>query len=117
MKTCNSLRSALLILVVLLAALPSVAQTKDEKKAEAQLRIVHGLVGDKDENPVPSSVVYLLNVKTQAVKLLLPTIRASIVSADSILMLITKFTLSTKISHLLLELFRVLIPAAILKST
>ena len=41
---------------------------KDEKKAEAQLRIVHGLVGDKDENPVPSSVVYLLNVKTQAVK-------------------------------------------------
>ena len=68
MKTCNSPRSALLILVVLLAALPSAAQTKDEKKAEAQLRIVHGLVGDKDENPVPSSVVYLLNVKTQAVK-------------------------------------------------
>ena len=68
MKTCNSLRSALLILVVLLAAMPSAAQTKDEKKAEAQLRTVHGLVGDKDENPVPSSVVYLLNVKTQAVK-------------------------------------------------
>jgi len=68
MKNCCNLRSALLILVVLLAALPSVAQTKDEKRAEAQLRVVHGLVEDKDENPVPSSVVYLVNVKTKAVK-------------------------------------------------
>jgi len=67
-KNCCNLRSALLILVVLLAALPSVAQTKDEKRAEAQLRVVHGLVEDKDENPVPSSVVYLVNVKTKAVK-------------------------------------------------
>jgi Carboxypeptidase regulatory-like domain len=61
-------RSGLLVLLVLLAALPAAAQTKDEKKAEAQLRVVHGLVGDKDENPIPSSVVYLVNVKTKAVK-------------------------------------------------
>jgi hypothetical protein len=68
MKTLHSVRFGLLVLVVLLAALPSTAQTKDEKKAEAQLRVVHGLVGDKDENPIPSSVVYLVNGKTKAVK-------------------------------------------------
>ncbi len=68
MKTRSGVRCALLILVGLLAVFPSAAQTKDEKKAEAQLRVVHGLVEDKDENPLPSSVVYLLNVKTKAVK-------------------------------------------------
>jgi len=62
-------RSALFVLLTILTALPAVAhQTKDQKRAEAQLRTVHGLVEDKDENPVPSSVVYLLNVKTQAVR-------------------------------------------------
>jgi len=58
-----------LLMLAFLVALPSAAQdNKDKKKAEAQLRTVHGTVEDKDENPVPSSVVYLLNVKTQAVK-------------------------------------------------
>jgi hypothetical protein len=62
-------RSALFVLLVLFMAFPAAAQqTKDEKKAEAQLRTVHGLVEDKDEDPVPASVVYLLNVKTQAVR-------------------------------------------------
>lgn len=32
------------------------------------LRTVHGVVLDKNENPVASSIVYLLNVKTQAVR-------------------------------------------------
>ncbi len=50
------------------AASPARAQTKDQKRAEAQLRTVHGSVLDKAENPVPSSVVYLKNLKTQAVK-------------------------------------------------
>jgi hypothetical protein len=68
MKISRSLCSAIVVLFVLLAAFSSSAQTKDEKKAEAQLRIVHGIVQDKDENPIPSSVVYLLNVKSQAVK-------------------------------------------------
>jgi hypothetical protein len=50
-------------------AAPSVrAQSKDEKKAEAELRTIHGMVLDKDENPAPSSIVYLLNRKTQAVR-------------------------------------------------
>jgi hypothetical protein len=43
-------------------------QTKAQKKAEAQLRVVHGTVIDKSENPVPASVVYLKNLKTLAVK-------------------------------------------------
>jgi Carboxypeptidase regulatory-like domain len=43
-------------------------QTKEQKRAEAQLRVLHGSVIDKDENPVASSVVYLKNVKSQAVK-------------------------------------------------
>lgn len=45
--------------------LPAVAQ---DKNAPVQLRTVHGSVVDKAENPVSSSVVYLLNVKTQSVK-------------------------------------------------
>jgi hypothetical protein len=57
------------ILLGFLASIPARTQeTKEQKKAEAQLRTVHGTVENKDENPVPASVVYLLNVKTQAVK-------------------------------------------------
>jgi hypothetical protein len=39
-----------------------------DQKGDLQLRTIHGSVIDKNENPVPSSVVYLLNVKTQSVK-------------------------------------------------
>jgi hypothetical protein len=53
------------VALAILVALPASAQ--DHKK-EAQLRTLHGSVVDKDETPVPSSVVYLMNVKTQAVK-------------------------------------------------
>jgi hypothetical protein len=58
----------LLLAFSLTATSPSSPQTKDQKRAEAQLRTVHGSVLDKAENPVPSSVVYLKNLKTQAVK-------------------------------------------------
>jgi hypothetical protein len=44
------------------------AQDKQDKKAEAELRTIHGKVLDKDENPAPSSIVYLLNRRTQAVR-------------------------------------------------
>ncbi|MGA7191190.1 MAG: carboxypeptidase-like regulatory domain-containing protein, partial [Candidatus Acidiferrales bacterium] len=49
---------------------PSHAQeeSKAQKKAEAQLKTLHGSVIDRNENPVPSSVVYLKNVKSQSVK-------------------------------------------------
>ena len=54
----------------LLVAIPARAQddSKAQKKAEAQLKVLHGSVIDKSENPVPSGVVYLKNVKSQAVK-------------------------------------------------
>jgi len=39
-----------------------------DKKHDSQLRTVHGSVLDLKENPVPDSVVYLKNVRTQAVK-------------------------------------------------
>ena len=55
------------LLLVLFFALTAAAQDKD-KKGELQLRTVHGAVIDKDENPAPSAVVYLKNVKSQAVK-------------------------------------------------
>lgn len=38
------------------------------QKGEPELRTVHGSVIDSGENPVASAVVYLVNVKTQAVK-------------------------------------------------
>ncbi len=46
-------------------ALPSPAQ---DQKGDLQLRTIRGTVVDKNENPDPASVVYLLNVKTQSVK-------------------------------------------------
>lgn len=64
MNTHRVLAVASLIFLALTVVLPGVAQ--DRKDAE--LRTVHGTVVDKDENPVPTSVVYLMNVKTQAVK-------------------------------------------------
>jgi len=64
-KTCRVLKVAFLI--VLAFSLVAIARAQD-KKAEAQLRTIHGSVVDKDENPVPTSVVYLLNLKTQDVK-------------------------------------------------
>ncbi|MGC2422226.1 MAG: carboxypeptidase-like regulatory domain-containing protein [Candidatus Acidiferrales bacterium] len=57
-------QAALLVSLALLTALPARAQ---DKKDNADLRTVHGIVVDKDENPVASSLVYLLNVKTKTV--------------------------------------------------
>lgn len=39
-----------------------------QSQKEPELRTIHGTVIDKDENPAPGSVVYLLNIKTQSVK-------------------------------------------------
>jgi hypothetical protein len=60
--------AALLLLAVVF---PAAAQDKKEReRRESQLRTVRGLVVDKDENPVGSSVVFLKNLKTQMVKTL-----------------------------------------------
>jgi Carboxypeptidase regulatory-like domain len=61
--------SAFLLLAVLIApGCRAQEESKAQKKAEAQLRVLHGSVIDKDENPMASSVVYLKNLKSQAVK-------------------------------------------------
>jgi protocatechuate 3,4-dioxygenase beta subunit len=64
-KIRSVMHLALIIAIGIASAVPAVAQ---DKKADAQLRTIHGSVLDKAETPVPSSVVYLLNVKSQAVK-------------------------------------------------
>jgi protocatechuate 3,4-dioxygenase beta subunit len=70
LKTRQSLRIFAALFLILFAVVPSRAQeeSKAQKKAEAQLKTLHGVVIDRNENPVPSSVVYLKNVKSQAVK-------------------------------------------------
>lgn len=56
--------------LALLAALVgglAISAGAQDKKGETPLRTVHGSAVDKNDNPVPSSVIYLLNVKTQSV--------------------------------------------------
>jgi hypothetical protein len=69
-KSHSLFQFAAMLLLSLLVAMPAHAQeeSKAQKKAEAQLKVLHGSVIDKSENPVPSSVIYLKNVKSQAVK-------------------------------------------------
>lgn len=55
----------MLLSLLLLSTLPAWTQ---DKKPKAQLRTVHGRVIDRSNNPVPSAVVYLVNLTTQAVK-------------------------------------------------
>ena len=68
MNSLPILRSAILLTVTVLLPLACRAQTKDQKRAEAQLRTLHGVVINKTEDPVPSSIVYLKNVKSQSIK-------------------------------------------------
>lgn len=58
--------SRMILLSWLAMALVAPAGAQNNK-SEAPLRTVHGTTVDKDDNPVPSSVVYLLNVKTQSI--------------------------------------------------
>jgi hypothetical protein len=61
-------RSSYLALVVALVFASALSLAAQNKKADADLRTIHGSVIDKDENPVPSGIVSLLNVKSQAVR-------------------------------------------------
>ena len=54
-------------LVAAVALLATVANAQD-KKHEAQLRTVHGVVTDKSENPLNGSVVFLKNMRTNSVR-------------------------------------------------
>ena len=70
MKIHSLFQVAAVLLLGLFVAMPASAQdeSKAQKKAEAQLKVLHASVIDKGENPVPSAVIYLKNVKSQAVK-------------------------------------------------
>jgi|ERR1700683_106432 len=71
MKSASSLLRLLMMMLVAVTLIPAIApvraQDKQDKR-EAQLRTVHGSVIDQDQAPVANSVVYLKNMKTQAVK-------------------------------------------------
>lgn len=58
-------RAAMAIAFVAVVAFAAGARGQNP---QTELRTVHGVVLDKSENPVPSSIVYLLNAKTQAVR-------------------------------------------------
>ena len=58
----------LLVFTMILFAASFIPATAQQDKHEAQLRTVHGSVIDSDQAPVANSVVYLKNMKTQAVK-------------------------------------------------
>jgi len=59
---------ALTVAMVLLIAVAASAACGQDSKHESQLRTVRGVVSDKSENPVPTSVVFLKNVRTNAVR-------------------------------------------------
>jgi Carboxypeptidase regulatory-like domain len=54
-------------LAMILAVFAAVGAAQD-KKHEAQLRTVRGVVADKSDNPVSGSVVFLKNVRTNSVR-------------------------------------------------
>jgi hypothetical protein len=62
--------SAVLVLLTLSAGSPT-TRAQDERDA-SQLRAVHGTVMDKNDNPIPSSIVYLRNMRTNTVRTYIP---------------------------------------------
>lgn len=62
-------RRRMLIIVTALALCVGMRAVAQDAKHEAQLRTVRGVVADKSsEDPVPSSVVFLKNTRTNAVR-------------------------------------------------
>ncbi len=61
-------RGPLCAALVITLGLAGALLAAQAQKGEPELRTIHGSVIDKSESPVPASVVYLLNVKTEAVK-------------------------------------------------
>ena len=46
----------------------AVGFAQNNKKGDAELRTIHGSVVDSSDSPAPTSVVYLMNAKTEAVR-------------------------------------------------
>ena len=55
-------------LFVTLMALLEIAVSAQDKKREAQLRTVRGVVTDKSDDPLSGSVVFLKNMRTNSVR-------------------------------------------------
>jgi hypothetical protein len=64
----GSLRAAVCLLLLLTVAIAAGAQDKAQDKKNAQLKTVHGTVMDGKDNFQASAVVYLKNLKSQAIK-------------------------------------------------
>jgi hypothetical protein len=60
-------RQRIFSIVLALCFLAAISVAQDAKR-EAQLRTVRGVVTDKSETPIPASVVFLKNTRTNAVK-------------------------------------------------
>jgi protocatechuate 3,4-dioxygenase beta subunit len=54
--------------VLALFAMAATAAEARNQNVQTELRTVHGMVLDKNQDPVASSIVYLLNTKTQDVR-------------------------------------------------
>jgi len=54
--------------ILLIRVTAACAAWEQDSKHESQLRTVRGVVSDKSENPVPTSVVFLKNVRTNTVR-------------------------------------------------
>jgi protocatechuate 3,4-dioxygenase beta subunit len=67
-RAADGARFSLPVLIALFFILSGATRATQDQKGQPELRTVHGTVEDKDENPVPSGVVYLKNVKTEGVK-------------------------------------------------
>ncbi|MFZ0212469.1 MAG: carboxypeptidase-like regulatory domain-containing protein [Candidatus Acidiferrales bacterium] len=59
------------LVLVALAVSASATRIQDER-GESQLRTVHGSVMDKADNPIPSSIVYLRNMRSNTVRTYIP---------------------------------------------
>jgi Carboxypeptidase regulatory-like domain len=55
-------------IMALLLAFFSTSSVAQDNKRETQLRTVRGVVTDKSETPIPASVVFLKNTRTNAVR-------------------------------------------------
>jgi hypothetical protein len=56
------------VIIFCMAAICVAPAKAQNDKNESQLRTVHGSVVDHSDNPIVSSIVYLKNVRTEAVK-------------------------------------------------
>lgn len=62
------IRRASIFVLAFTLLLAGTVFAQDQDKKAADLRTIHGMVVDKNENPVSSSIVYLKNLRTSAVR-------------------------------------------------